>query len=173
MKKLILRGAIVTCALIVGALTTHAQTYTYEFAASAGQYAGFDGSTITIDTGGVESFSFFDNGFFYNSSNPMTSAGFTTANNITSYDSSGWTGEYDPFDPFIGFDATGTSMSDFAVDPSDPPLSYAESATGTWTTIAYLAPTGSIPDTAGTFWLLMGGMALLGGGRFLEPVRRK
>jgi len=175
MKKLILRGAIATCVFLMGALSTHAQI-TYEFTAdsSTSQYNGFDGSTITIDAtgmGGVESFSFLDPAIGFTPANPFDSTSFVGLNYVTYYDSSGWNGIFEPEFIFFGFDATGSSMSDSAVGPFPP---YAASATGTWSVVTSPSgPTGLIPDTAGTFWLLMGGMALLGGGRFLEPVRRK
>jgi hypothetical protein len=182
MKKLILRGAIVTCALLVGALTTHAQI-TYEFTAdsSTSQYNGFDGSTITIDgtgMGGVEAFSFLDPTIGFTSANPYnstTSPYIVGLNYVTYFDTSGWNGVFEPEFLFFDFDATGTSMSDNEEDPFDPLAPpYSASATGTWSVVTSSSgPNGSIPDTAGTFWLLMGGMALLGLGRLLEPVRRK
>jgi hypothetical protein len=167
MKNTKLTIALAISGLLIGlnsakAFIVVSPTYTYEFEAAASEPTVFNGSTITIDgTGaGVTAFSFYDTDL---SSSPFTTAEATGVNAITSYDATGWTGEFEvgPEFPYV-FDATGDSMDEFSVlDIEADPF-----ANGVW----YNAAAG-VPDASNTFLMLLGGLATLVGVHFCNRSR--
>jgi hypothetical protein len=166
MKNTKLTIAFAISGLLIGlnsakAFIVVSPTYTYEFEASSNQPTVFNGSTITIDgTGaGVTAFSFYDTDL---SSSPFTTAVVNPINAITSYNATGWTGEFEvgPQFPYI-FDATGDSMDEYSVlDVEADPF-----AGGVWYNVA------GVPDASGTFSMLLGGLAALVGVHFCNRSR--
>jgi hypothetical protein len=147
--------------LLGSSSAVQAQTDTYIFTAAPDYTTAFNGSTITIDgTGaGVTAFSFYDVDF---SPVPYSGPGLVVDNNILSYNTTGWTGEFTIIpDPSFIFGATGTSMDGGFTSPPllvDPP--------GTWANINV-----SAPDASSTFPLLMGVLAALAGVHFYQRPR--
>jgi hypothetical protein len=143
----------------VAQATTPNPTYTYEFEATGSNPTVFNNSTITIDGSEVTGFSFYDTDL---SSTPYTT-GIELENDVTSYDTSGWSGEFEVSTGFslgvesalipVGqvFTATGDSMDESSAGPD--PL-----ANGVWT---YQA--AGVPDGTSTFPLLLGVLAALAG----------
>lgn len=139
-------------------------TYTYEFEGIDGPDI-FNNSTITIDGSGVTAFSFFDTDL---GATPFTS-GSEWMNYVVSYDTSGWTGDYEvAIEPvftvlpavsfeFPVFEATGDSMDEF--NGGLDPYTY-----GTWTLV-------SAPDASSTFPLLLGVLAALAGVHYCNRPR--
>lgn len=129
---------------------------TYIFTAAPGYTTAFNGSTLTIATvtggGGnfigddITAYNFIDTDL-----NPTTYGSDNVYSPITSYDTTGWVGEF-VLDVGSGvtFDATGTSMDEYSGDTAvaggDPP--------GTWT---------MVPDASSTFPLLLGILAAVVG----------
>jgi len=114
----------------------------------------FDGSTITIDwTGddGVASFNFVDTDL---PGSPFTS-GYESVNSVTSYDKTGWSGDFQVSIGSYDFEATGSEMIEttLEVEPS---------ASGTWT---------YVPDASSTFPMLLGVLAALAGVHYCNRPR--
>ena len=140
---------------------------TYVFEAAPGYTTAFNGSTITIAefpagpwpwepaSDAVIGYDFVDTDL-----NPTTySSDIVPYNTVTSYDTTGWVGEFDvDVGNGVTFDATGTSMDEYptgsAVVGGDPP--------GTWT---------YVPDASSTFPMLLGVMAVLFGAHYCNRPR--
>jgi len=144
--------ASVTHALVV--VPFPAETYVFE--AAPGYTTAFNGSMITIDgypagpypwepgASYVIGYDFVDTDV----SPTAYSSGTVLNDNITSFDTSGWVGDFTvDVGSGITFDATGTSLDEYSAGAAvDPP--------GTWT---------YVPDASATFPLLLGGLAALAG----------
>lgn len=139
-----------TIAVIVSALTislagvSNAQTDTYTFTGdtATGYYPAneIDGSTITISDGSLTDWSFTAIGLGTFSTPADTSI---VSQDITGYNSSGWTGQIDLNYVGVDIDITGDSFTSIALGSS---------IQGTWTT----------PDGASTFGLLSAALGGLG-----------
>jgi hypothetical protein len=134
---------------------------TYVFEAAPGYTTAFNGSTITIAEfpagpypwepawDAVIGYDFIDTDL-----NPTTySSDIVPYNTVTSYDTTGWVGEFDvDVGNGVTFDATGTSLdASFAPDPP-----------GTWT---------YVPDASSTFPMLLGVLAALAGVHYCNRPR--
>ncbi|MGP8198760.1 MAG: hypothetical protein ACLQU4_04575 [Limisphaerales bacterium] len=132
---------------------------TYVFEAAPGYTTAFNGSTITIAEfpagpypwepawDSVIGFDFIDTDL-----NPTTYSGdLVPYNVVTSYDATGWVGDFQVnVAPEVTFEATGSSLD--LIDASLPSISL--DPPGTWT---------NVPDASSTFPLLLGVMAALVG----------
>jgi hypothetical protein len=132
---------------------------TYVFEAAPGYTTAFNGSTITVAefpagpypwepaSDSVIGYDFVDTDL-----NPATySSDIVPYNTVTSYDTSGWVGDFQVnVAPGVTFEATGSSMD--LINPALPEINL--DPPGTWT---------YVPDVSSTLPLLLGVMAALVG----------
>jgi hypothetical protein len=145
--------ALVVAGLFLGlGALADVQTDTYVFTEDPDSGTAFNGSTITIDgTGaGVTAYSFMDTDI---SPTPFTSAVGIENNSVTSYGTTGWSGDFNFYASDgsfeVIFDATGTSMDGTLLGAAvDPP--------GTWALVG-------APDASSTFPLMLGVLGILAG----------
>jgi hypothetical protein len=130
------------------------QTYTYTFTASSGLATNLNGSTITIDSigAGVSAFDFLFDGSSFSSTSPYTAL----EDSITSYDASGWDGNFDVSVDGQSFEAVGTGDP---VDGVNGSLTVNSDPVGVWA--GPLADT--VPDSSSTAYLLLGGLGVMVG----------
>jgi hypothetical protein len=154
MKKTI---AVIVSSLAIGLATVasaNTETYTFTGVSASGFYPAneIDGSTLTISDGTITDFSFIATGLGLFAT-PADTTGITQ--NVTSYDSTGWSGSLDMTYFGVDIEVTGDSFTSGALGSS---------IQGTWTANA-------APDSASTFALL--GAAALGMAACRPMLRRQ